>query len=126
MAFKNPVDLANDINKVPAFNKQALVRYLKNYGSGFDDDNYEEWATKKGKKLNKTPLNPNFIGTSFHKQWYGDGHDYTYAPQYLEDDEWLQEVWKDVYDEALEYNRNFSREDADDERSWGPALSDED
>ena len=101
--YKNPIEQAEAISKVAPFNKEAIVSYLKNYGSGFDDDAYEEWATKKGKELKKTPLNKDFIGTDYHKQWYGEGHDYTYAPQYLEDEEWLQEVWPDIADDANEY-----------------------
>lgn len=127
--FKTPGQLVDakpeTTNQIPEFNKDALVRYLKNYGSGFDDDAYEQWATQKGKQLTKTPLNPEFVGTPYHKQWYGEGHDYTYAPQYLEDEDWLREVWNNAYQDALDYNELYAPRDADDERSWGPAYEDE-
>ena len=123
--YKNPLAQADAISKIPEFNKEAIVRYLKNYGSGFDDDNYEAWAKQKGKPLQGKPLNPEFLKTSFAKQWYGDRTE-TYADQYLNDDEWLQEVWPDVAEDALEYNRQFAPKDADEERAWGPSHENED
>jgi len=108
--FKNPLAQSEAISKTPTFNKAALVAYLKNYGSGFTDDAYEEWAKKKGKQLQGKPLNPEFLKTDFAKQWYGDRTE-TYADQYLNDDEWLQEMWPDVAEDALEYNQAFAIQD---------------
>lgn len=100
--YKTPLAQAEAISKVPQYSKDALVKYLKNFGSGFDDDAYEEWANKKGKPLQGKPLNPEFLKTDFAKQWYGDRTE-TYKDQYLNDDEWLQEMWPDVAEDALEY-----------------------
>lgn len=117
--YKNPLAQAEAI-ATPPYNKAALVKYFENYGSGFTDDAYEEWAKKKGKELKKTPLNKDFIGTDYHKQYYGADRDYTYRDQYSNDDEWLEESWpyyaNDIYEEA---NKYFDIDD-DYERSWGP------
>ena len=100
--YKSPIEQSKAW-QMPPYNKDALVSYLKQYGSGFTDDEYEEWAKAKGRELKKTPLNKDFIGTDYHKQYYGEGHDYTYAPQYLEDEEWLQEVWPTFSEDAQDY-----------------------
>ena len=121
--YKTPLEQSKKWS-VPAFNKDALVSFLKQYGSGFTDDEYEEWAKKKGKELKSRPLNPEFLKTSFAKQWYGDRTE-TYADQYLNDDEWLQEVWPDVAEDAIDYYTVEGYEpkdaiDGDYERSYGP------
>lgn len=100
--FKNPLAQSQDLQKVPPYNKEKLVAHLKNYGSGFTDDAYEDWAKAKGRELKKTPLNKDFIGTDYHKQYYGADKNYTYKDQYLNDDEWLQESWPYYADEILQ------------------------
>lgn len=106
--YKSPIELVNKkmltLEDVPEFNKDAIVKYLKNFGSGFVDDEYEEWAKKNGRELKKSQLNKDFIGTPYHKQWYGADRDYTYAPQYLEDEDWLKEKWQKDFEDILDYN----------------------
>ena len=125
--FKNPL-AQSQAWQVPKYNKAALVAYLKNYGSGFTDDEYEKWAKAKGKELKATPLNPEFLKTSFAKQWYGDKTT-TYADQYLNDDEWLKESWPAYAEDANEYYETVKpqkvEKDEDQERSWGPQEDDE-
>lgn len=104
--YKNPLDLANALNQKPTFDKDAIVSFLKQYGTSGEDDAYEQWAKARGKELKKTPLNPEFIGTSYHKQWYGPDRDYTYADQYLADDDWLKEVWDEIYEDIIDYKNN--------------------
>lgn len=105
--YKNPLAQSEAISKVPPFDKAKMVSYFKNYGSGFTDDAYEEWAKARGKELKKTPLNPAFIGTDYHKQWYGADRDYTYKDQYLNDDEWLEESWPYYADDITEEEKDF-------------------
>lgn len=100
--FKNPIAAGNSMIK-PEYNKEAIVAYLKNFGDSQTDDAYEEWAKSKGKQINREPLNPNFIGTSYHKQFYGPDRKYTYSNQYLSDEDWLKEIWNDVAEDATEY-----------------------
>lgn len=121
--FKNPAAQAESL-KIPAFNKDAIVAYLKQYGTGFTDDNYKAWATKKGKKVVGKPLDPAFLKTDFGRQNYGDAKE-TYADQYLNDDEWLQEAWNELYEDAQDYYDNYDEVEFDDvdgdyERSYGP------
>ena len=119
--FKSPL-AQSQAWQVPKYNKAALVAYLKNYGSGFTDDAYEEWAKKKGKPLQSKPLNKDFIGTPYHRQYYGDKTT-TYADQYLNDDEWLQEAWPSYSEDATDYYETIKPQkverDEDYERSWG-------
>lgn len=118
--YKTPLAQAEAISEVPPYDKKALVKFLKNYGSGFEDDAYEQWANKKGRELKKTPLNPAFIGTAYHKQWYGADRDYTYKDQYSNDDEWLEESWPYYADYIYDQASDYFDIDGDYERSWGP------
>lgn len=121
--YKTPLAQAQAISEVPPYSKDALVKFLKNYGSGFTDDAYEEWAKKKGRELKKTPLNKDFIGTDYHKQWYGADRDYTYKDQYINDDEWLEESWPYYADDIYDQASDFFDIDGDYERSYGPVDS---
>ena len=92
-----------DIEKVPEFDIDAIRRYYKQYGDGFTDDAYEEWANKKGKKLApKRPFNEEFAKTDFKKQYYGDSEG-TYQDQYLNDEDFLRESWEVEYPYIKEF-----------------------
>lgn len=122
--YKDPRELSQKIWSVPKYNKDAIVSYLKQYGTGETDDIYKEWALKKGRQLKPTKLNPEFLKTDFARQTYGDATE-TYADQYLNDDEWLQERWPEIAEDALDYYNNIEDQeyegvDADYERSYGP------
>lgn len=119
--FKSPLDAANAM-ETPPYDKGALVKYFENYGSGFTDDAYEEWAKKKGKPLQGKPLNPEFLKTDFAKQWYGDRTE-TYKDQYSNDDEWLEESWPYYADDIYETANEYFDIDGDYERSYGPVDS---
>lgn len=116
--YKSPLDLPNI--QIPPYNKEAAVKYWKNYGDGFTDDAYESWAKERGKQLKpRTPLNPEFAKTQLARQsWFDPEHDGTYKDQYLADDEWLEETWNDLFAEMLE-----EVVDGDFTRSYGPIDS---
>ena len=107
MAFKNPDQLVKGWSpaKPSEYDREATINYLKQFGDGFTDDAYEEWAKKKGKTLApRTPLNPDFAESSYAKQNYGNVG--TYRDQYLNDDEWLENFWDTDWSDILEYKNN--------------------
>lgn len=102
MAYKDPQGLINNLTKIPAFDKERTVAFLKQYGDGFTNDDYVEWAKKKGKTLQPPkPLDPEFAKTEFAKQHYGEP--VSYADQYLNDDEYLEGYWNDAYEDINNY-----------------------
>lgn len=124
MAFKTPGPIIDKAVNIPPFDKEKTVAYLKNYGDGFTNDDYVDWAKKKGKTLlPPKPLNPEFAKTSFAKQHYGEP--ISYADQYLNDDEYLQGYWNDAFEDILEDYFNNLDIDGDYERSFGPVDSEE-
>lgn len=124
MAFKTPTPIVDNLSKVPPFDKEKIVAYLKNYGNGFTNDDYVDWAKKKGKTLlPPKPLNPEFAKTSYVRQFYGEP--VTYADQYLNDDEYLQGYWNDAYEDILEDYYSQLGIDADYERSYGPVTNED-
>ena len=101
MADKRPDTIIQRLGTVPPFNKEKVVKYLKQFGDGFTNDDYVEWAKRVGKTLQPPkPLNPEFAETSFAKQHYGEP--VSYADQYLNDDDYLKEYWNDAYEAILE------------------------
>ena len=120
--YKDPRELAQNLNNIPPYNKEATVKYWTQFGDGFTDDAYESWAKEKGKQLKpRTPLNPEFAKTQLARQtWQNPEKDGTYKDQYLADDEWLQESWNELFDEILEYSGLI---DEDYTRSYGPIDS---
>lgn len=124
MAEKTIEPIVESLSKAPAFDKEKTIAFLKNYGDGFTNDSYVDWAKEKGKTLQPPkPLNPEFAKTSFAKQHYGDP--VSYADQYLNDDDFLNWYWEGVYPDILE--DYYSRQGIDDdyERSFGPVDSEE-
>ena len=120
--FKNPGAQAEALVNVPPFNREVMVKHFQNYGDGFTDDAYEEWAKKKGKALKGKPLNPEFLKTDFARQWYGDRTE-TFKDQYINDDEWLEESWPYYADEIYGDANVYFDIDGDYERSFGPVDS---
>ena len=125
--YKNPLAQSEAISKVPPYNKAALVSYLDNFGDFVTDEGYEAWAKQKGKTLGpKTPTkgyNPNSA------YWTQHHEPTTYKDQYLADDEYLQEAWQELGNDATEWYSESTPhhkvdKDEDYERSWGPKKED--
>ncbi len=119
-----PKPIVDRLGKIPAFNKERTIAFLKQYGDGFTNDDYVDWAKKKGKTLSAPkPLNPEFAKTEFAKQHYGEP--VSYADQYLNDDEYLEGYWNDAYEDINEHYFSGLGIDDDYERSFGPVTNDE-
>lgn len=73
---------------VPEFDLDAIRDYFTQYGDFMTDDAYEEWALKRGKQLG--PKQKDALGT-------------TRFPDYINDEEYLQDAWNEIYPEVLEY-----------------------
>lgn len=121
--FKSPLEQSQAMAKIPAFDKAATISFLKQYGDAMTDYGYEAWAKERGKQLApKTPTPGYDPQQSFFAQHMNPD---TYANQYLNDDEWLQEYFKENYNDIDEYITDYGYDGIDDdyERSFGPVNS---
>lgn len=103
--YKTPAELAGSLS-VPEFDKAKAARYFNMFGDGTTDEIYEDYAKRKGIKLNPKPLDPEYLKTDEAKQYYGDRTD-TYVDQYTNDEDFLKELWEGSHEDIEDYIRDL-------------------
>ena len=102
MAFKTPDQLANNLYKNHAYDKERVLNFLENYGDHMTDDAYVEFAKSKG-----------FEPKNYDEKGRG------YYNEYIKNEDFLKHVSDSLAENGEWDDYQYAGIDADYERSFG-------